>query len=63
MDQRDVQVVPGNQSHFSVRERMRLLESREEGLRFARGSMAGLGLEVLAALCLYAIWQIGHLFR
>ena len=63
MDERDVRVVPGNQSHSSVMERMRLLELRGEGLRFARGSMTGIGLEIFAALFLYAIWEIGHLFR
>jgi hypothetical protein len=63
MDERDSRVVPGDRSHSSVMKRMRLLESREEGFRFARGSMTGIVLEVFAALCLYAIWEIGHLFR
>ncbi len=41
----------------------RLLESREESLRFARGSMRGLALEAAMALCLYFLWEVGHLFR
>jgi hypothetical protein len=63
IDEPDVRVLSGNQSHSTVMERMRLLELRGEGLRFARGSMAGIGLEIFAAICLYAIWHIGHLFR
>ncbi len=63
IDEPDVRVVSGNQPRSAAMERTRLLESRGAGLRFARGSMAGIGLEIVAAICLYAIWHIGHLFR
>ena len=34
-----------------------------EGLRAATGMLAAIGLEGAAAVCLYGVWQLWHIFR
>jgi hypothetical protein len=40
-----------------------LMEPREDGLGFVRGSLAALVLDGVAALFVYGIWQTWHFFR
>jgi hypothetical protein len=63
LDARPAFATAGSRPMIVTREDARLLESREGGMRFVRGSMTGLALEVAAAMCLYGLWEVGHLFR
>lgn len=40
-----------------------LLESDAEGIRCIRGCLIALCMEVTAALCIYGVWRVWHLFR
>ena len=33
------------------------------GLKGATGAMMAIGIEVAAALCIYAVWQVWHIIR
>lgn len=37
--------------------------AENEGMRCAKGCLAGIGMEAVAALGLYGLWELWHLFR
>lgn len=40
-----------------------LAASESEGVRCAKGCIVGMGMEALAVLGIYGLWELSHLFR
>ena len=54
---------PGRAAPAEIEEADNVLVSRTDALRGARGAIMAIGIEITAAVCLYGIWQLWHIFR
>ena len=56
-------VSPGRAVPAATEEADNVYISHTDALRVARGAITAIGIEITAAVCLYGIWQLWHIFR
>ena len=54
---------PGRAAPAEIEEADNVYVSNTDALRGARGAIMAIGIEITAAVCLYGIWQLWHIFR
>lgn len=52
-----------DEAPFITKEADHLSISPADGLKGAKAAMMAIGLEAVAVLCLYGMWEIWHAFR
>jgi hypothetical protein len=54
---------PGRAVPAATEESGDLYVSHTDALGGARGAIMAIGIEITAAVCIYGIWQLWHIFR